>query len=134
VHTTIGFVQGFLTLSLLITLAKLSTDSGGGDYFFTLMGFVIAATLAPYAAAMAVMRRVAPRLARAVGFATILYGTLDGAVRTQAFFFPTDRSGGAMAVWLPVYALALIPLFTSIVYTASGALGWESPPANEGRD
>lgn len=132
-NAAIRFVQGFLTLSLLITLAKLSTDSGGGDYFFTLLGLVLAATLLPYAAAMTVMRRATHRLGLAVGLATIMFGMLDSAVRIQAFFFPTDRSGGAMALWLPVYSLALIPLLTSVVYATLGALNREAQSEKEGR-
>jgi hypothetical protein len=119
-ETLVRFVQAFLTVSLLITLAALSTDTGGGDYFFTLIWLVTMGTVAPYLIAGALMRRLGARWARAVGAATVTFGIIDTTVRTQAFFFPTDRSNGAMALWLPIYALGLIPFFALLAHTIIG--------------
>jgi hypothetical protein len=122
-QTTVGFVQAFLTLSLVITLARLSTDTGGGDYFFTLIAVVVAGSAAPYFLALKAMARLKPRRAWATGVATTIFGVLDTSVRTQAFFFPTERSGGGMALWLPLYAILLIPLLSVIVHTGAQVAG-----------
>ncbi len=117
--TTVRFLQAFLTLSFGITLVKLSGDSGGGDYFFTLLWLVLVATAAPYLLAMATMRRVGERWGLAIGIATLIFGFADAAVRMQAFFFPTDRSGGGMAFWLPIYSLGIIPLAVTLYIVLS---------------
>ena len=57
------FVQAFLTLSVGVTIARLTTDTGGGDYFFTLIFLVVMGAAAPYWLAMKVMRRTPPRWA-----------------------------------------------------------------------
>ncbi len=124
--TALGFIQAFLTLSVGITAAKLSTDSGGGDYFFTLIGLVMFGSAAPYLLATASMRRVGDTWAQAIGVATMMFGAVDVSVRMQAFFFPTERSGGGMALWLPISAIALIPLFAVILHTALGVFTRES--------
>ncbi len=118
--TIAGFCQAFLLLSTLITAAKLSTDTGGGDYFFTLLGAVVLGGAAPYLVALSVMRQLRSPWAAAVGVATILFGLVDAGVRTQAFFFPTDTSDGGMALWLPIWSVALIPLATVLVHTVLG--------------
>jgi hypothetical protein len=117
VNTLVGFIQAFLTLSVAITLGRLSTDTGGGDYFFTLVALVLAGAAAPYLIALAVIRRLRPLAARSAGMATLVFGIADALVRTQAFFFPSERSGGSMALWLPVYGLCLIPVMAVIVHT-----------------
>jgi hypothetical protein len=121
--TATRFVQAFLTLTLVITLAKLSVDTGGGDYFFTLIWLVLVATAAPYWLALTLMRRVGTGWRDAIGAAAIAFGIIDAGVRTQAFFFPTERSGGAMAVWLPIYSLAIIPAVTVIARTFLNVFG-----------
>ncbi len=118
--TALGFVQAFLTLSFTITLVKLSGDSGGGNYFFTLLWLVLMGTAGPYLLAMALMRRVTPPWATAIGIGAAVFGAIDVAIRMQAFFFPTERSGGGMALWLPIYSLGLIPLFAIIAHTMLG--------------
>jgi len=133
--TVVRFVQAVLTLSVGITLAKLSGDRGGGNYLFTLIAMVLLGAAAPYLIAMATMRRVAEPWGLAIGLATILFGVADNAVRTQAFFFPTERSGGGMALWLPIYSLGLIPLFAVILHTAIGVIARESQGTNnKGRE
>jgi hypothetical protein len=117
VNTLVGFIEAFLTLSVAITLGRLSTDTGGGDYFFTLVALVLAGAAAPYFVALAAIRRLPPQAAKSTAIATVAFGVCDALVRTQAFFFPTERSGGGMALWLPVYGLCVIPLVTVIVHT-----------------
>jgi|CXWL01.1.fsa_nt_gi hypothetical protein len=133
VEAAVRFIQAFLTLSVGITLVKLSGDSGGGDYFFTLVWLVLMGAAAPYLVAMSTMRRVGERWRLAIGLATILFGAVDAAARTQAFFFPTDRIGGGMALWLPIYAVGLIPLFAVILHTAIGVFTRERVQ-DEGRE
>jgi len=72
--TVVRFVQAVLTLSVGITLAKLSGDRGGGNYLFTLIAMVLLGAAAPYLIAMATMRRVAEPWGLAIGLATILFG------------------------------------------------------------
>ncbi len=120
-----NFVQAFQLLSAGITLAKLSVDTGGGDYFFTLVGLVLMGTVLPYLLAFAAMRRLPPRWGLAVGIAAALFGAVDVSVRMQAFFFPTDRINGGMALWLPLSALVMIPCGAVLAHVTIGALSRE---------
>ena len=120
--TVVRFIQSFLTLSLGITLVKLSGDRGGGNYFFTLIWLVMMGAAAPYLIALAAMRRTQLLWGLSIGWATVLFGITDAAVRTQAFFFPTGNSGGSMALWLPILAVGLIPLFAVILHTIIGVV------------
>ncbi|MEQ1759729.1 MAG: hypothetical protein ABL986_15540 [Vicinamibacterales bacterium] len=114
------FVQAFLTLSVGVTIARLTTDTGGGDYFFTLIFLVVMGAAAPYWLAMKVARRTPPRWAASIAWAALAFGAIDCAVRVQAFYFPTEASGGGMALWLPIYAIGLIPLFALIAWVVVG--------------
>jgi hypothetical protein len=115
------YIRMLMVLSLAITGLQLVQDRGGGQWFFTLLGLVVALNLAPYLGAIAVMRRVPPRWAQAVGTSTCLFGLADVAVRMQAFNFPTENSDGRMALWLPLSALAAIPLLTVVCYAGVAA-------------
>lgn len=116
--TAVRFAHGFGFLSLLVTLIALGDDRGGGDYLFTLMALVLWGAAGPYLLALAAVRRLRPAWSHAVAIGTALFGVIDVPVRMQAFYFPTDRSGGAMALWLPVSSLVLIPLFAALAHLA----------------
>lgn len=124
-ETATRFAQAFLLLSVGTTLARLSTDTGGGDYFFTLIWLVLVGTVAPYLTGFAAARRVSAKWGLAIVTATAIYGAMDASVRMQAFFFPTERSGGGMALWLPISAVGLIPLFGVIAHLVIGAAARE---------
>jgi hypothetical protein len=117
------FIEGFAALSLVVTLSRLSTDTGGGDYFFTLLGVVLLGSVLPYLVALAVMSRLQPAWSAAVGLAAVVFGALDGVMRVQAFFFPTERSGGGMALWLPLSSFVIIPALAGILRTMAGVFG-----------
>jgi hypothetical protein len=106
-----------MVASLAVTVAKLTTDRGGGQYLLTLIAFVLLSTAAPYWLARKTMERVSARWALAVGAAICLFGIADITLRTKGFFFPTDAVDGAMAFWLPLYSVIAIPLATVIVHT-----------------
>ncbi len=78
---------------------------------------------------MAAMRRVGQRWGLAIGLATLIFGVVDVAVRMQAFFFPTETSGGEMAFWLPIYSLGLIPLVALVLHTILGVAARDSSSA-----
>jgi hypothetical protein len=113
---TRGYVEAFGALSVVITLTKLAGDRGGGDYFFTLFGLVMAGTVAPYWCALGAMKRASGEWRSAIGLAAALFGAVDVAVRLQAFFFPTERSNGAMALWLPLAAVVVVPTMSVLFY------------------
>src|SRR5436190_22289104 len=92
----------FMALSLVITLVKLSTDRGGGQYLLTLIGFVVATTVAPYWISLKTMPRLTARWAVAVGVGACVFGVVDVVLRTRGFFFPTDSLDGRLAFWLPI--------------------------------
>jgi len=117
------FVEAFAGLSLLVTLSRLLTDTGGGDYFFTLLGAVLLGSILPYLVALGVMYRVQPSWGVAVGLAAVGFGVLDAVVRVQAFYFPTEASGGGMALWLPLSSLVIIPVLAAIVRTMAAVFG-----------
>ena len=110
-------------ISLAITLARLSTDRGGGDYLFTLIGFVVLSTLAPYWLSMRAMDRVTPRWALAIGAAVCLFGIGDITLRTIGFFFPTFSIDARLAFWLPIASIIAIPFTALIAHTFLVAFG-----------
>jgi len=104
--------------SLAVTVARLSTDRGGGQYLFTLIAFVIVSTIAPYWLSMRAMERVTqPRWTLAIGAAACVFGLADVTMRTIGFFFPTDRLDVRLAFWLPLSSLVAIPFITVIAHT-----------------
>ena len=127
IQTSVRFAQAFMGLSLAITLAKLSTDRGGGQFLLTLIGFVILSTLAPYWLSQMAMRRLTPRWAAAVGIALVVFGSTDVALRMRGFFFPSETLDGRLAFWLPIYSLAAIPLTAHIAHTFLTALAGKRP-------
>ena len=116
-----------MALSVVITVVQILQDGGGGRFLFTLVAAVLAGCIAPYVGVRAAMHRLPARWALAVGVAGLVYGAVDVAVRTQAFNFPTERSDGAMALWLPLYSVAAIPVVTVLGYAAVTAL-YRPPP------
>ena len=119
-------IRVLMWASLAVTLARLSTDRGGGQYLVTLIAFVIASTIAPYWLSMRVMERVTRhRWVLAIGAAACVFGLADVTMRTIGFFFPTDRLDVRLAFWLPISSLAVIPFTALIAHTFIVAF---SPP------
>ena len=110
------FIHAFLGLGVGLTAVRLATDRGGGRFAFTLSALLLVVAAAPYLVAMAAMRRVPPRWALAVALATCLFGAADAALRMKAFYFATSTADGAMAIWLPLYSLAVIPGLAIVAY------------------
>ncbi len=125
------FIEALFVLSLGVTVVKLSGDRGGGDAFFTLLALVLCGTIAPYWLGLRAMSRW-PGWAVAIGVGTTLFGAVDVAIRMQAFYFPTIRSDGAMALWLPLASLGLIPGAAVIAHTIVGAFTREAAQKHEG--
>ena len=103
------FIQAFLILAVGLTATAVVTQGGGGRFALTLAALVLLLAAVPYLAAKAVMRRFPERWAMAVGIATCLFGVSDVFFRMRAFFFPVSPLDGAMAIWIPLYSLAVIP-------------------------
>lgn len=125
------FVEAFLLLVLGITGLRLLDDRGGGQYFFTLLLLVIVGTVLPYVLTLWALPRVPPRWGTSLGVGASIVGTIDAAVRTQAFYFPTEASGGGMAFWLPLYAIVAIPLVTCVIHLGrmAGLTSRATPPS-----
>lgn len=130
-ETLLRFLRMLMVLSLAITLIQLAQDRGGGNLFFTLVGLVLALNLAPYLGSMAAMRRLPGRWPVAVGMAACLFGAVDSLWRMQAFNFPTENSGGEMALWLPIYGAIAIPVLTLVFYGLLSVFGREGRPDAE---
>jgi hypothetical protein len=128
--TLLRFIRMLLALSLAITLIQLAQDRGGGDMFFTLLGLVLALNVAPYLGSIAAMKRLPVRWGLAVGVAACLFGLADVGIRMQAFNFPTETSDGRMALWLPIYAVAAIPLLALICYAGIAVFSRTGRPTN----
>ena len=128
--------RALMWVSLAVTLAKLSTDRGGGQYLFTLIAFVILSTLAPYWLSMRAMERVTQRRwALAIGAACCVFGLTDVTMRTIGFFFPTGRLDVRLAFWLPISSLVVIPFAALIAHTFIVAFGGgEATEGTEGTD
>jgi len=109
-------IKPLMLASVGITFGQLARETAN-EYFFTLIGLILLGAALPYLLAMAAMRRVPARWARATGIVTCLFGLVDAAWRVQAFFYPTPASNRAMAFWLPIYGLFAIPFFTVIAHT-----------------
>ena len=124
-------VKAVMWINVAITAAELSRESAG-QYLFTMIAFVLAITAAPYLAAAAVMRRVGTGWARAIGSAACTFGLIDAAVRIPAFFFPSGALNRGLALWLPIYALAAIPLFSALIKTFMDVLGRKTGGLTEG--
>ena len=107
------FVEAFGLLSLVLTITALLNDRGGGDYFFSLLGLVLLATIAPYAVVLRVMARPVSPWTVALGRAAIVFGITDVCLRTPALLFPDEGLNGAVVVWLPLVALVGIPLLAA---------------------
>ena len=131
--TLLRFLRMLLVLSLAITLIQLAQDRGGGNMFFTLLGLVLALNVAPYLGSIAAMKRLPVRWGLAVGVAACLFGVADVGVRMQAFNFPTENSDGRMALWLPIYAVAAIPLLTLLCYPVIAAFSGRHTTEAESR-
>ena len=84
------------------------------------MALVLWGAALPYLLALAAARRLSPSWGTAVSAATAFFGAVDVAVRMQAFFFPSERSGGAMGLWLPLSAVVAIPALAVLLHTAVG--------------
>ena len=108
-----------IALSCGVTAVKLSTESGG-QWLFTMIGLVLFGAAAPYLAARAVMRRVQPAWALATGWAAVIFGVADVAIRTWAFYVPNASLGGGVAFWLPISAVAAIPFMAVVAHTFLG--------------
>ena len=119
--TLLRFLKTLMVLSVAITGWQLLGDRGGGQYFFTLLGLVVALNFAPYLLSLAAMKRLPERWGLAVGAGACAFGAADVLWRMQAFNFPTENSGAEMALWLPIYAAAAIPLLTVVSYAAIAA-------------
>jgi len=113
----VRLTKAFLALSLGITLAKLSTDRGGGQYLLTLIGYVVATTIAPYWLSLKAMPRLTARWADAVGIGACVFGVIDVVLRIRGFFFPTESLNGGLAFWLPISSLVAIPFAAVIAHT-----------------
>ena len=122
-------VRGLMAVSVAITFAQLARETGG-DYFFTLIGLILLGAALPYLLALAAMRRLPPRWARAAGVVTLLGGVIDAAWRVQAFFYPTPASNRAMAFWLPIYGVLAIPFFTVLAHTFMTAFRPDGEPTD----
>lgn len=120
--TYLRFAQALLSLSLVITAIRLSTESGG-EYLFTLIALVLWATALPYLVALSAIRRMGDRWALAVGVATCTFGAVDVAVRMRAFYFASATFDGGMAFWLPIYGALGIPALAVITHTFLTAFG-----------
>lgn len=120
--TLYRFTQAFMALSAGITAMNIVQAGGGGRFLLTLIAAVMVASVAPYLGALAAMRRLPLRWGLAVGIAACVFGAVDVAVRTQAFNFPTERSDGSMALWLPIYSLVAIPVMAVLSYAAVTAV------------
>ncbi len=102
--------------NVAVTAAELANETAG-DWLFTMIGLVLILTAAPYLASRAVMRRAGAGWALAIGIGACVFGAIDVALRFQAFFFPTGAINRGLAIRLPFYALAAIPLFSLIART-----------------
>lgn len=117
-ETAIRFAQACMWLSGLITASALVNERGGGQYMFTLMALVLLGAVLPYYAALGAARRLSGRWGTAIASAACAFGALDVLVRMQAFYFPTDRSAGGMALWLPLSSLLVLPILSVLFYQA----------------
>jgi hypothetical protein len=109
------FIQAFMAMNLGMTAVELASERGG-RFLFTFVVFVLALTAAPYLAAMAGMRRLPARWAIALGIAAALFGAADAALRMQALYFPRTSTDPAMAVWLPITSVVVIPVLAAVAY------------------
>jgi hypothetical protein len=124
-RTWVTLTKAFMAVSLGITLAKLATDRGGGQFLLTLIAFVLASTIAPYWISLKTMPRLTPRWATALGISVCVFGVIDVVLRMRGFFFPTDALDGRLAFWLPIYSIAAIPLTAVIAHTFITAIAGE---------
>lgn len=109
------FVEAFGLVSLLLTLAELLNDRGGGDYFFSLVGLVLLITIAPYVVVVRLLSRPSSSRTAPVGQAATAFGLFDVCVRTPALLFPDERLNGTAVLWLPVLALIAIPALAAVL-------------------
>ena len=124
-------VKAIMWINVAITAAELSRESAG-QYLFTMIAFVLAITAAPYLAAAAVMRRGGSGWARAIGSAACIFGVIDAAIRIPSFFFPSGALNRGLALWLPIYSMAAIPLFSVLIKTFMDVLGRRAGGVPEG--
>lgn len=110
------FVRMFMGLSVGMTAVAIVTGGGSARFLLTLIALILVAAAAPYLLALAAMRRLPPRWGLAVAIATCLFGIADAAYRMQAFYFPNSPADGAMAIYMPLYSLAVIPVLALVSY------------------
>lgn len=113
--TLLRFIQAFMAMNLGMTAVELATERSG-RFLFTFIALVLALTAAPYVASMAGMRRLPERWALALGSAAVVFGAADAALRMQALYFPRTSTDPAMAVWISIASIAIIPVFAVIAY------------------
>ena len=109
------FIQAFMAMNLGMTAVELATERGG-RFLFTFVALVLALTAAPYVASMAGMRRLSEPRALALGIAAVVFGAADAALRMQALYFPSTSTDPAMAVWLSLSSVAVIPALAVLAY------------------